>query len=281
LGLRVAYLSSAQVSDLFGTPVYPKNAFENLKVSTIDAGVWGNYAFNLAQNTQLKLGLDYGLLHFQYQDTKSTLRIDTFITQLHSLNLPIELRQKIGKGWQVNLQAKPGIATNWQGGTQSQDFLFQGFGYLSKAFKEDESLVLGLGLSYNTLLGKRAFLPIVDFYWQSEKFKIDVFLPHYGGIYYLPSQKIELGLQGRMQGNRYNLNNATNSAWGYTEYNWIFGGLALNFNLTNQWVLGLDAGINANRTYEVHWADERKIADYDPAKFQSWYAQMQLKFKLE
>jgi hypothetical protein len=281
LGVRIAYLSSEKVSDLFSTPVYPKNAFENLKVGAIDAGVWGNYAFNLGENTQLKLGLDYGLLHFRYEDTKSILRTDTFITQLHSLNLPIELRQKIGNGWQVNLQAKPGIASNWQSGINSKDFLFQGFGYLSKAFKEDESLVLGLGLSYNTLLGKPAFLPLIDFYWQTEKFKIDAFLPYYGGIYYLPSQKIEIGLQGRMQGNRYNLNKGTNLLNGYTEYNWIFGGLAFNFKVSEQWTLGLDAGVNANRTYEVHWADERKIADYDPAKFKSWYAQMQLKFSIE
>ncbi|MCU0445023.1 MAG: DUF6268 family outer membrane beta-barrel protein [Microscillaceae bacterium] len=275
LAIRGAYLSTAQVADLFSTGVYPKNAFANLSVGVLDAGIRGNYRFKLSENANLKVGLDYGILNFRYQDSQSTLRVDTFLTNLHAFNLPIEYQQKIKGGWQLNLQAQPGIASNWSGGLHSKDFLFQGFGYLSKVFKEDESLVLGLGLSYNTLLGKAGFLPIINFYWQTDKVKIDALLPYYGGIYYLAGSKLELGLLGRMQGNRYNLNfdNRPSFPAGYTGYNWMSGGLDINLKITKQLVLSVEGGINANRTYEIYLPNERKIADYDPQKFEFWYSQ--------
>lgn len=281
--IRHTSFSKAEVNDLFQTVAYPANTFEGLKVGIKNYYFLVAHPFKLGDNISIKAGLEYDIIGLVYENWNSDIAITERPVSLKSLNFYFDVTQKFGKGWQVQLQAKPGIASDWQNDLQGDDFIFQGFGIIGKYFKEDESLFIGLGASQNTLLGEKMLLPVLDFYWKTGKFKFDGTFPFKGGVYFLPTEKLEIGLQGRIQGNRYNLNYADNALSQAVAYSTIFGGLALQWKFYKNFALNTEFGINANRTYEVLNGQDKKVIDTDPKKFESmfWSVGLVWQFKKE
>ena len=274
--LKISYtnITSDEVTDLFQTPVFPVNTFKGTKVGIGNFYLQAAYHLKLGETTTIVAKPEYDLVSFQYDNWPDNVDTKERTSTLHSLNFTLGLKQQFGSGWGINLFATPGLATDFNGNLDSDDFIFQGNGFISKSFNDDETLSLGLGASYNYLLGEKKIMPLLDFFWQTEKFKMDIFAPYYGKIYFIPVEKLEIGLAGHIKGNLYQIDfteDVPNSVYNKVSYNAIYGGPSINWNITGKLFLNLEGGIVANRTYEVNNTEGKKIADFDTKKFQSYF----------
>jgi hypothetical protein len=274
LSLRYTYFASSEVKDIFPSPIYPSGTFRGVETGLSSIGLNASFPIKIGDKTIIKPLVEYLGTQITYDKVPTLVAAEAQPKNLNSINVGLEIRQGFGQGWQIKLQGKPGLASNLEGERSKNDWIFQGFGIIGKSFNDNEDFFIGLGGSYNTILGKEQFLPVLDFYWQTGKLKMDLFLPYQGGIYFMPSDKFAIGVQGYIQGNSYNL--AQQSAVIYQnfnrfEHNIIFGGLALNYQIVKNLQFKLEGGINANRTKEVKNEANKTVADYDPDKFSPFF----------
>lgn len=284
LSIRYTYFAPSEVKDIFPSPIYPNGTFRGVETGLSHLAANVSFPFKIGEKTIIKPLVEYLGTQITYEKVPTLVADEAQPKNLTSLNVGLEIRQSFGQGWQIKLQGKPGLASNLEGERGKNDWIFQGFGVIGKSFNDNEDFFIGLGGTYTTLLGKEQFLPVVDFYWQTGKLKMDLFLPYQGGIYFMPSDKFAIGVQGYIQGNSYNLaqqNSQVYANFNRFEHTVIFGGLALNYQLVKNLALKIEGGINANRTQEVKNNANKTVADYDPDKLTPFFASVGLSWGIK
>ncbi len=268
-GASYRQYARTEIVDILGS-----NRYEGVEIGHSEIALFGNFETNLGENTSLFHSIDYTLYQFTYQNWPNGEPEAERPDRLHALNYNLSLRQKFANSWRFILDVKPGIATDFQKDRAENDFIFQGAARIQKLFREDESFLLGIGASYNTLLGEASWLPTLDFYWQSisQKFYTDINFPFKGEAAFLPSEKFKLGLIGRVTGNQFNFVSpvADNFALNATH-----GGAFLSVNVKERVWLQLEGGLIINRTYEGREGDKTRT-DLDPDKLEPYYLQVSM-----
>jgi hypothetical protein len=277
--MRALWLAQDKVNDLFATPIYPAETFKDLEIGLANMELQIGQSFRLTSKTKLSVGITYEALRFRYQNWNPAIPTAERPKSLHAFNLPIEWMQNMGDKWYLQVQSRLGLASDLTNNLQSEDILWQGFGLIGKTFGSKKNLRLGLGITYNTLLGTKKWLPAIDVYWQKGKIRLEGLFPFQGGAYWAVADKFELGLEGFVRGNRFNLHYPEDSPAQSVAFNNTAGGISLHWKPTPAIRLNLLGGLNINRTYEILNDSNKKIADFDTSKLQSPFVEIGLHWR--
>lgn len=270
LEIKYQYFSAADVAD--------SPDFQGLSISDQGISLKGGYSFTLGTGTTLRPGVSYTLDQIGYDGWPESQDQQVRPDQLHAFGLQLMLEQRLGKGWNIYGKFHPLLSISNETGFDAEGIVYQGDVAIRKVIKQGR-LHIGLGATYNAILGEAQFMPLIDFYWRSPLTELDIQFPYKAGGYFLIGEKMKLGAEAEVRGSRYysprpEMNRdalAFNLAYGGLAWIWkIKGGIALNLN----------AGLTINRTFEILDAEERIIADLDPGKFEPFYTSLGLSWNL-
>jgi hypothetical protein len=79
------------------------------------------------------------------------------------------------------------------------------YGVLMADILVAENTVVGLGLSYNSDFGFPAPIPFAHFAYRNDWFRTDITIPSDAQAYFLPHERVEIGIRARLLGNEYRM----------------------------------------------------------------------------
>lgn len=153
------------------------------------------------------------------------------------------------------------------------------YGTILADFVVAKGMVLGIGLSYNSDFGYPAPLPFVHFAYEMRWFRTDLMIPSYGELYFLPHERVELGVRARLVGNE--------SRVTYDDPDWndllvqlstIDVGAAINVRLVAGLWVKLFGGASVNRRYKAILLDGEELRD--TGLRETWFVSTGLAYRL-
>jgi hypothetical protein len=188
---------------------------------------------------------------------------DTNPDQLHSLRYTLILRQVLSERWYMLALVTPGLASDLKADNITRDdFTFEAAAVFVRKFNDRWSL--GFGAAVSNQFGEPIPLPVVAFEWNNGgKLRANGILPSSMEFWYLPSQRVELGLVVGGEGNRYHgdpeIHGVDNPQLRYSRVNF---GPSAKIHLSKQVHLKIDGGIIGFHRSEFY-DDDNKVAEYD------------------
>ncbi len=124
------------------------------------------------------------------------------IENAHGIEYTFVLVRQLSEKWNLTAVVTPGLHTDFEAGLSSDDFNVETALILGRQYSE--RFTLGFGLAYSFKYGQGYPLPFLSVAWTNgSSARIDMLLPVRAEFWYLPSQRIELGLAARVSGNQY------------------------------------------------------------------------------
>lgn len=198
----------------------------------------------------VEASLDNALFSFDENNEK----LQTFYYQL-------TLLYQWNEKWNIALNLKPTLASDFETKLSSDDFIFQGGATATRKFSS--TFKLGGGLAYSARLGSPQLIPLVNLQYENNKHEINALLPINAKYTYslLPSDKLELGVKYNLNGGNFNVYSEDNSIE-KINYSRINFGILANYQLTK--ILRLEAfgGLSAGRNYSLIDTDDT-VYDFD------------------
>ena len=258
--------SYAQDSKLAGIKYanYPKSEIKNdsgnQEISFQEFGVFVNFPKKLKNDkTVLVNGFGYGFVEASldnslFSTNESEKKLQTFyyqVTLLHQWN----------EKWNLAVNLKPTLASDFEAKLNSEDFIFQGAVTATRKFSS--TFKLGGGLAYSARLGNPQLIPLVNLHYKNNKHEVNAVLPINAKYTYslLPSDKLELGVKYNLNGGNFNVHSDDNriDKINYSRANF---GVVGQYQLTNMLRLEAFGGLSAERTYSIIDSDNTTY-DFD------------------
>ncbi|MBT4919335.1 MAG: hypothetical protein HON09_07680 [Flavobacteriaceae bacterium] len=237
-----------------------KNTEDNQETKFQEFGAFVNFPKKLKNNkTVLVNGFGYGFVEttindplFQFNENDKKLQQFYYqLTLLHQWN----------EKWNVALNLKPTLASDFEAKLSVDDFIFQGAVVATR--KLSSSFKLGGGLAYSARLGTPRLIPVVNLQYKKNRHEINALLPVKAKYTYsiLPEEKLQLGLQYALNGANFNVHSDDNSIdkINYSRANF---GVVGQYQLTNMLRLEAFGGLSAGRTYSII-DNDTTIYDFD------------------
>lgn len=176
---------------------------EDLKTSVKSWNIHGAYPWVLAGgNTVLVFGMDYKRLTYEYKNWDLTQDPD-LIENLHGLRSNISITQKITPNWSLQTFAQPGTYSDFEQ-LSTSDFQIDGGALLNRRL--GPNFIIGLGGVYTHDFGNSLFLPLLKASYQAgQNFRVELFLPSRGEIWYSFGDRYEVGLKAGVSGGKFQL----------------------------------------------------------------------------
>ena len=160
------------------------------------------------------------------------------------------LVRQLSEKWNMTVVATPGVHSDLVEKLSMDDFNVQGaviFGRLHSG-----TLTYGFGAAYTLKYGEPFPLPFVTLQWnKAPNWRADLLLPVHAELWYLPSQRVELGLTARVKGSdyhgspkRYLVGNPR------MRYSVVTAGPSIKLHFSNAARLLIDGGVTMLRRFE-------------------------------
>lgn len=121
---------------------------------------------------------------------------------------------------------------------------------------------MGFGVAYSFKFGEGYPLPFLTLMWTNgSNARLDLFLPAHAELWYMPSQKVELGLAARLQGNQYH-GDPGRYGVGNPQMRYSVGtvGPSAKLHLSGGVHLTMDAGMTFLRRFEFFDGDQEQTS---------------------
>ena len=237
---------------------YPKSEIKNdsgnQEISFQEFGAFVNFPKKLKNDkTVLVNGFGYGFVEasfdnplFWFDDNNKKLQMFYYqITLLHQWN----------EKWNLLVNLKPTLASDFEAKLSSDDFIFQGA--VTATRKLSSTFKIGGGLAYGARLGSPRLIPLVNLQYKKNRHEINALFPINANYTYslLPSNKLELGVKYNLNGGNFNVYSEDNSI-DEINYSRVNFGVLSNYQLTK--ILRLEAfgGLSAGRKYSLIDTDD-------------------------
>ena len=253
-----------------------------LAVGTLEARV--NVPTLLSQgNTVLIHSLAYNRLKFNWQEAGSGDSDPAYGVNgpdaLHGIDYQLAIMRRLNDKWSMVLAFRPGLYSDFDERLSSDDFKIEAAIFFDRRYSE--RAVLGFGLAYSTTF-ESLVLPVLHLKNSSESaFNVDLFLPFEGKLTYKVGAASEIGLAGKVEGNRYHLNQTAGSAVAdnadILRYSVGTVGPHATINLSGPCYVVFDAGTTFRRRFEFY-RNDTKTSEIDLGN--SWFARAGLKISL-
>ena len=124
------------------------------------------------------------------------------IENAQGVEYSLALVRQLSRRWNVTAVATPGIYTDFEDKLSYADFNLQGAVLFGR--QHSQNLSYGFGVTYSLKYGQGMPLPLATLQWTNgSNWRVDLFLPVYAELWYLPSRKVEVGLVARVSGSQY------------------------------------------------------------------------------
>ena len=102
----------------------------------------------------------------------------------------------------------PGLHSDFEGDISNDDFNVASAAIFDH--RRSQHLSFGFGAAYSFKYGEAFPIPLLTLMWTNgSNARVDLFLPVHAELWYLPSQKVKLGLAAKVEGNQYHGDPAT------------------------------------------------------------------------
>jgi len=236
----------------------PQNAFQDtVKVRPARIHVNGGIPLKMGW-TELFIGADYEILPFTYDGwdfTQETFRVDS----LQSLSLDLRLRQKFSDDLAVRVHTMPGVFSDFHDVT-SRSARLQGGVALEKTFLG--IFTVGAGVESTTAFGTRKVVPMLTAQMKSRYFRAEGSLPTNMEVYFIPSDKFEVGIKGSVTGGNYRLEEGGAFKGNNVRYSVGTLGPSLNVKFSKHLTWSLDGGTTFLHSFSTFDSDTN-VRDFD------------------
>jgi len=185
------------------------------------------------------------------------------VDHLYDLRLSLIDVRRIDRRWMLITTVTPGIASDLEQSLGRKDWIFMGNLYIRKQVRR--TLSWGVGLAYANYFGQPQILPVLSLNWRDEgKWNLEALLPSKAEVWYAMSSDVKVGLQGRLEGNRYRSHAELGTSLDDPRYRFstLSLGPLLDFAVKDGASLQLQVAYQARSRFELYDGDD-KIATLD------------------
>jgi hypothetical protein len=188
----------------------------------------------------LVVGIDYRFTRLDLTtENASAAELDV---NAHNLGFVLGLVQRFGQRWQLNVQARPALATDFDGVT-SKDFVMNGAVSATWAFSDSASLTFGV--LANKLLGEYRPLPLLGLVWrpQGSRFFLEALFPMTLTVGFRPLESLTVYAHGALNGDAWHIKAALGNSY-FMQHLRIAAGSGIDWRLVGSLALRIIGGIS-------------------------------------
>ncbi len=169
---------------------------------------------------------------------------------MHAIEYNATITHGLSQKWTLMGIVTPGIASDFEASIGRDDLTFQAVVVFIRTYSEN--LQIGYGAAWSNTFGQPFPLPVLALRWNNgSNLRISSILPTNFEAWYAPTQRLELGFQLSVDGNRYHGDPARylvdNPLLSYSVGTF---GPAINFHISPGTTLGISAGRTFTRRFE-------------------------------
>jgi hypothetical protein len=259
LSIRYKYFPTSGLKD----PDQSLNQNLKFEITQLDVKV-AFPLFATGQQTAIFAQIGYRRIDFNYKGELTTSQIYK-PDILESSDLNITFRQIFSNNWGMTFLINPGIASD-RSSLQISYYTFQG-GLLFNHYISRESR-FSFGVIYVSNFGEPLPFPALELVLNSEKLRLNLFLPLQFEFWYSPLVGTNIGLSTKVEGNYYRIGASASISGesirdGHFEFSAISAGPVFKQKLSNSFTLSIAGGVAFLRRFEVVNKRDDKLADLD------------------
>ncbi|MGK0447444.1 MAG: hypothetical protein ACJA2M_001218 [Polaribacter sp.] len=240
--------------------LYPKTTFKD-NALTQEYSITEHAAFiNLPYRFKNKKTVIINNFGFALVDIKGenvpTLSSNQHKEILYALTYGVSLIHKLNEKWNLMVNLKPALASDFEKNISADDFLFQGG--LIAVKKVNQHFKIGGGITSNMRFGKPTLMPVISVNYQKGKHSIKAALPFQSNYKFSidKKEKLKIGLKHNVNGAEFNVSrskiaNTNNHPINKIRYSRINFGATVNYNLTKFVRFELFGGYSARNQYHL------------------------------
>ncbi|WP_423818016.1 DUF6268 family outer membrane beta-barrel protein [Salinimicrobium sp. TIG7-5_MAKvit] len=182
----------------------------------------------------------------------------------------IHLGYSVSGNWDVHSYFKISLASNFQSGITSEDFLYTGGAYiLKKGGSVANPSYFKIGAGYETYFGKPQIYPLVSYYKRlNEEFTAEIGFPK-TEIFFTPNEKYSLSAKLDFTGTYLNLGEPLQPNLQYTAEKTGLSStvLSINYNyvLDDAWSFNIGGGYLLNSKYRLLDKNNNEVLQFEIA----------------
>ncbi len=243
-------LTNVSYETVFEAPLEnPENDFQRalrIRVSMFNAALMLPSVIE-EDSTLILTGLSYRLTDFDVSGWDSSAR-PARIDRVHELRHLVVLRQRLAERWNLVGQFRPGLFSDLVS-VQRTHFRVEGGGSAELEIGKAHKAALGVVFSSN--FGEPLVLPLAQYVLVRPRFRIQAIVPSKVEGFYIPTERVELGVVGELVGAQYRIGNRL-SEFDKLKFNTFTVGPTLRYNpKAGLWATAA-FGYTLSRRFEVH-----------------------------
>ncbi len=240
-GLQYVNYGKSEIKDTEG----------NQEASFQEFGAFVNIPLRLKNNKSVIVnGLGYGFVEASRYNSLA-LSDNDLQKKLQKFYYQFTLMHQFNQKWNVLVNLKPTLASDFEQSLSSDDFNFQSAFIATRII--NDKFKLGAGVANTMRLGTLRFTPVVNFYYKNNRHQLDALLPLNLKYTYafLHEKKLKLGLNYGINGADFNVAPIQDNEVDKINYSRANLGLLVNYQLTPSLRLKANGGISARRIYHM------------------------------
>ncbi|MEO9804507.1 MAG: DUF6268 family outer membrane beta-barrel protein [Reichenbachiella sp.] len=198
------------------------------------------------KKTILINALSYGLVHPKATNTQ----LSSAEGRLHYIGYSLTAIQRLGEKWRLVATITPAISSNLKGSLSKDDFLL--LSNLMVGKQVSQAFSWSAGLAYTTRFGEPIIIPIADFRYKKNNFKLNATVPY--KIEALLSNKqnnLEYGLRFSIRGSQFNLDTTASNPIDVIRFSRMNFGPKFTYRVKDPISLFLFSGMSINRRHQL------------------------------
>ncbi|MEM8556235.1 MAG: DUF6268 family outer membrane beta-barrel protein [Bacteroidota bacterium] len=229
-------------------------------LSTVSTGLAATYPFILrGGRTVLVPRLSVQQLRFDHDGwPQNTPAAD----EAYLIDLGLSVQHQLSTRWALRADLNPSLASDLDRKLDEDDFVLQGAAMA--LWQATPRFTMGFGAAYSTVFGTPVPVPLLLLQHRGQSWRAEAFLPASIEAWWVPSQRVELGLAIEALGSRHRLG-AEEALFDhpFAEALTLTVGPSLNVRPAPWLQLGIDSGVSLYRQVRVTDGDD-EVNRYEP-----------------
>lgn len=178
------------------------------------------------------------------------------------IDLGLSVQHRLSPHWALRADLSPSLASDFDRALAADDFVLQGAALA--VWQATPRFAAGFGAAYSTVFGSPVPIPLVLLQGRGAAWRAEAFLPARMEAWWVPSERVELGLAVEALGSRHRLG-AEEALFDhpFAEALTLTVGPSLNVRPAPWLQLGIDSGVSLYRQVRVTDGDD-EVNRYEP-----------------
>lgn len=182
--------------------------------------------------------------------------------EAYLIDLGLSVQRQLSARWALRADVTPSVASDFDAAVGRDDFALQGAALA--VWQASPQFSAGFGAAYSTVFGAPFPLPLVLLQGSGDGWRAEAFLPASVEAWWVPSERVEMGLSAQALGSRHRLGAHEGLLdRPYAEALALTAGPSVNVRLTPWLRVGLDSGLSLYRQVRVTDGDD-EVNRYEP-----------------